>query len=128
MLRIFVVAWLLSPVVAMAITIDADTYFSYARLNGMGRSYFYIMLSKQACPSKDAPKGWKLAAYNYRSNWGDDPACWIAAEQDKVRVCPAGQYETKAIQRDYGTSVSPCHLVPKDEFTDTATLPRRSNF
>ncbi len=120
---------LTASITATAITIDTDTYFAFAKIRGMGRSSIFIMLSDEPCPSKGAPSGWKRAAYNYSSNWGDDPACWLATSRDIVRICPHGQYDTKISSNDYGgVSVSPCHEIRKTEFIDTATLPRRSNF
>ena len=108
--------------------IDADTYFAYSKVPGAASGYFYIMLSGQKCSSKSAPKGWKRAAYNYRSGWGNDPACWITEGNNNVRVCPVGQYTTTMENNGVSTTVSPCHLWPKSKFIDTSTLPRQADF
>lgn len=116
------------PTISNAITIDVDTYFAYAKVPGVNYSHFYIMLSKQACTGKGAPKGWKVAAYNYRSSWGDESACWVLEDKETVRVCPSGQYTTQFKNNPDSTSVIPCHVWPKRKFIDTSTLPRQADF
>lgn len=86
-------------------------YDAYALIPGPVRSAasFYLLVSMDACPAKDAPIGWMRGTYRYR--YGDEAACWKFEQQD-VKICPAGQYET-AVK---GTTISPCHLWPTDRF------------
>lgn len=93
-------------------SIAAD-YEVYATIPG-GRfsPTFHMLLAMEKCPSKGAPNGWKRGAYRYKH--GDEPACWITKD-DQVKICPSGQYETTY----EGTTVSPCHAWPRDNFYKT---------
>lgn len=97
--------------------IDVDpAYVAYAEVPGpmRGAPSFDVLLTFEACPEKDAPSGWQRAGYMY--SHGEEPACWLLEDQ-RVKVCPTGQYETAYKQTSYGsTTVSPCHLLPKDSF------------
>lgn len=91
-------------------------YVAYAEVPGPTRAApsFDVLLTLQTCPAKDAPPGWQRAGYMY--SHGEEPACWLLTEQ-KIKVCPAGQYETAYTQTSYGsTTVSPCHLLPENSF------------
>lgn len=88
-------------------------YFAYAEVPGPVRQApsFYLLLSKDVCPSKKAPAGWSRGTYRYR--YGDEPACWTL-DGEQVKICPAGQYETTV----KGTTVNPCHAWPVRNFME----------
>lgn len=105
----------IAAVVVQAKQLD-PAYVAYAEVPGPTRTApsFFLLVTMEACPARDAPAGWKRGAYQFK--YGEEPACWVVTG-DKVKFCPQGQYDTISRQTSYGsTTVDPCDLWPKDDF------------
>lgn len=125
--RLVALFWMCSPTVGSAMGAD-PTYVAFTTVPGPVRSapQFHVFLAEETCPTRGAPPQWKRAMYRYSQ--GDEPACWQAISDAKITICPVGQYETKIEKKKWGTSVSPCHELPKSRFTATTALPQQYQF
>lgn len=94
---------------------NAADFEAYAEVPGptVSAPSYRLQVSTKKCPTKGAPKGWKLGAYQYNNH--QEPACWVA-EGPNIKMCPQGQYETQYKATDYGTSINPCHIWPINKF------------
>lgn len=115
---------------ASVYTVNTDKYFAYFEkpgryTRGVTIPSTLLLLSKQKCNAKGAPKSAKAAAVVYLIGTADEkPSCWYTEKsngEEIVVLCGV-----------YGGTLDPgtasCHFVSPSRFTDTHSLPRQADF
>lgn len=115
-----------------AFNVDTDKYFAYLEKpgsyhKGVTSPGILMLLSKQKCSAKGAPKSAKIGAIVYLSRGGfvgETPACWYNEElrgDDIVVLCT-----TIGNEMDGGSAS--CQFVSPSRFMDVSSLPRSADF